>query len=56
MSIPGATTRISPQVRKPLGKLFFAHSDSEGRITEYTTAYNAATRASKEAMHVLSRV
>ena len=38
MSIPGATTRIAPQVRKPLGRISFAHSDSEGEITEFTTA------------------
>ena len=56
MSIPGATTRIAPRVRKPLGRLFFAHSDTEGEISEYTTAYKAAMRSSREAMHVLARV
>ncbi|HTT64830.1 MAG TPA: FAD-dependent oxidoreductase [Bryobacteraceae bacterium] len=56
MSIPGATTRIAPKVRKPLGRLFFAHSDSEGLITEYTTAYRAAMRASQEVMRVLAPV
>jgi len=54
MSIPGATTRIAPRVRKPLGRLFFAHSDTEGDITEYTTAHKAAMRASKEVMAALS--
>ncbi|MFN7996833.1 MAG: FAD-dependent oxidoreductase [Bryobacteraceae bacterium] len=53
MSIPGATTRIAPVVRKPLGKIFFAHSDTEGTITEYTTAYKAAMRSTKEAMAAL---
>jgi hypothetical protein len=48
MSIPGATTRIAPKLRKPLGKLFFAHSDTEGAITEYTTANKAAMRVSRE--------
>lgn len=55
MSIPGATTRIAPKIRKPLGNLFFAHSDSEGGITEYTTAYNAAERASKEVVAALGK-
>jgi hypothetical protein len=54
MSIPGATTRIAPKVRKPLGKLFFAHSETEGAITEYTTAHKAAMRVSQEVMAVLS--
>ncbi len=56
MSIPGATTRIAPKVRKPLGRLFFAHSDTEGTITEYTTAHKAAMRTSKEVMDVLAHV
>jgi hypothetical protein len=54
MSIPGATTRIAPKVRKPLGNIFFAHSDTEGLITEYTTAHKAAMRASREVMAALS--
>jgi hypothetical protein len=56
MSIPGATTRIAPKIRKPLGTIFFAHSDTEGEITEYTTAHKAAMRVSKEVMHVLAPV
>ena len=56
MSIPGATTRIAPKIRKPLGRLFFGHSDSEGLITEYTTAHKAAVRASQEVMGVLARI
>jgi protoporphyrinogen oxidase len=56
MSIPGLTTRIAPRVRKPLGRIFFAHSDTEGEITEYTTAYKAAVRSSKEVMDVLAHI
>jgi protoporphyrinogen oxidase len=56
MSIPGATTRIAPKIRKPLGRIFFAHSDSEGYITEYTTAHKAATRVSQEVKDVLAHV
>ena len=56
MSIPGLTTRIAPRVRQPLGRIFFAHSDTEGYITEYTTAHKAATRAAKEVTDVLAHV
>jgi hypothetical protein len=55
MSTPGATTRIAPKIRKPLGNFFFAHSDSQGHITEYTTAYQAAMRASKEVIAALGK-
>ncbi len=56
MSTPGATTRIAPKIRKPLGNLFFAHSDSEGEITEYTTAHRAAARVTREVKRVLAPV
>ena len=56
MSTPGAATRIRPMLRKPLGNIFFAHSDTEGEITEYTTAYKAAMRSSQEVMHVLAHL
>jgi predicted NAD/FAD-dependent oxidoreductase len=56
MSIPRLTTRIAPKVKQPLGRLYFAHSDTEGYITEYTTAYKAAARASKEVMDVLAHL
>ncbi|HLY16816.1 MAG TPA: FAD-dependent oxidoreductase [Bryobacteraceae bacterium] len=56
MSVPGLTTRVAPRIRKPLGKLFFAHSDVEGGITEYTTAHKAAVRVSREVKSVLARV
>ncbi len=48
LSTPGATTRIAPKVREPLGKLFFAHSDSQGDVTDFSTAHRAAMRASLE--------
>jgi hypothetical protein len=53
LSIPGATTRIAPKLRKPLGKLFFAHWDTEGAITEYTTAHRAV-RVSREGTALVS--
>ncbi|HTQ58519.1 MAG TPA: FAD-dependent oxidoreductase [Bryobacteraceae bacterium] len=56
MSIPGATTRIAPKIRRPLGRIFFAHSDSEGGITEYTTAHQAAMRVTREVQRVLAPV
>jgi hypothetical protein len=56
MSIPGATTRIAPKIRKPMGRIFFGHSDTEGDITEYTTAHKAAMRVSQEVQRVLAPV
>ncbi len=43
-SAPGVLTRIAPKVRQPLGSVFFAHSDSEGGISEYSSALRAADR------------
>lgn len=48
VSAPGVLTRIAPQVRKPMGNLFFAHSDSEGGLTDYSSAMSAADRSTKE--------
>jgi len=47
-SAPGVLTRLAPRIRKPLGKLFFAHSDAEGGVSEYSTAMRAADRATEE--------
>lgn len=49
LAAPGVLTRIAPRIRKPLGSLFFAHSDSEGGISDYAGALRAATRATREA-------
>ena len=55
VSAPGVITRLAPKIRKPQGNLFFAHSDSEGGVTDYSTAYAAADRTSKEVMAALGR-
>ena len=49
-------TLRAPKLRKPMGRIFFAHSDTEGAITEYTTAHKAAVRVSQEVTRVLARV
>jgi protoporphyrinogen oxidase len=51
----GYTTRIAPEIRKPMGGIFFGHSDSEGFISEYSTALKAAERVSKEVMAALGK-
>ncbi len=48
LAAPGVLTRLAPRIRKPLGSIFFAHSDSEGGVSEYSSALKAAQRASKE--------
>jgi hypothetical protein len=53
ISAPGVLTRISPKIRKPCGNIFFAHSDSEGAISEYSTAYASARRTTAEAKAAL---
>ncbi|HEV3254695.1 MAG TPA: FAD-dependent oxidoreductase [Candidatus Acidoferrales bacterium] len=55
ISAPGFTTRVAPEVRKPMGNIFFGHSDSEGYITEYTTALKAANRVAKEVTAALGK-
>ncbi len=55
LSAPGVLTRLSPKIRRPMGSIFFAHSDSEGGISEYSTALKAAERASREVMTALER-
>jgi protoporphyrinogen oxidase len=55
MAAPGVMTRVAPAIRKPLGNIFFAHSDSEGGISEYSTALEAANRSSKEVLAALGK-
>ncbi len=55
VSAPGVLTRVAPRIRKPLGALFFAHSDSEGGISEYSSALKAADRATGEALAYLGK-
>jgi hypothetical protein len=55
VSAPGVTTRLAPKLRKPFGDIFFGHSDSQGGITDYSTAYEAAARTSQEVLAALGR-
>ena len=49
VSAPGVLTKLAPKIRKPMGNIFFAHSDAEGGISEYSSALRAADRATQEA-------
>jgi len=55
VSAPGVLTRIAPKIRKPMGNIFFAHSDSEGGISEYSSAYVAARRVKGEVTQALDK-
>ena len=55
VSAPGVLTRLAPKLRKPFGNIFFAHSDSEGGVTDYSTALKAADRAGKEVIAALGK-
>ena len=55
MSAPGVTTRLAPEIRKPFGRIFFGHSDSEGDVSSYETALEAANRTSREARSALEK-
>ncbi len=55
VSAPGVMTRVAPEVRKPLGNIFFAHSDTEGGISEYSTGLRAAERVTKEVTAALGK-
>lgn len=55
MSAPGVLTKLAPKIRQPLGNIYFAHSDSEGGITETASALRAARRASREALAALGK-
>ena len=55
MSAPGVLTKLAPKIRQPFGNIFFAHSDSEGGITETASALKAARRASREALAALGK-
>jgi protoporphyrinogen/coproporphyrinogen III oxidase len=55
LSAPGVLTRIAPAIRKPMGNIFFAHSDSEGGVSEFSTALRAANRSSGEVLAALGK-
>ena len=49
MATPGTFTQILPSVRKPHGRVFFAHTDSQGPVSSVEGALHAAERAVAEA-------
>lgn len=55
LSAPGVTTRLAPEIRKPVGRILIGHSDSEGDVSSYETALIAANRTSKEARAALQQ-
>jgi protoporphyrinogen oxidase len=55
LSAPGVLTRIAPAIRNPAGNIFLAHSDSEGGISEFSTALRAANRSSSEVLAALGK-
>ena len=48
MSTPGLYRKAQPEVRKPMGRIFFANTDSEGPVSSTNEAISAARRAVKE--------
>ena len=54
LAAPGVLTRIAPRIRRPFGNILFAHSDSEGDVSTYGGALQAANRVSNEAKVVLA--
>jgi protoporphyrinogen oxidase len=53
LAAPGVLTRIAPKIRQPFGNILFAHSDSEGGVSSYGPALEAANRVSGEAKRIL---
>ncbi len=53
LAAPGVMTRLAPKIRQPFGNIFFAHSDSEGGISEYSSALKASERSSHEVLAAL---
>jgi monoamine oxidase len=47
-SLPGNYTRVLPQVRQPMARVFFANTDSEGPVSTTPQGITAALRAVKE--------
>ncbi|HEV2175891.1 MAG TPA: FAD-dependent oxidoreductase [Terriglobia bacterium] len=55
MSAPGVTTRLAPKIRQPFGNVFMAHSDSEGDVSTYESAQQAANRTAAQVMQALKK-
>ncbi len=55
LAAPGVLTRLAPRIQKPFGNIFFAHSDSEGGVSDYAGALAAAERTAREVRAALGR-
>ena len=53
LAAPGVLTQIAPKIRQPFGNILFAHSDSEGGVSSYGPALEAAKRVSGGAKRIL---
>ena len=49
MSLPGNFTQVQPLVRRPMERIFFANTDSEGPVSTTSHGIEAAHRAVREA-------
>jgi phytoene dehydrogenase-like protein len=55
MVTPGNYTRVLPLARKPMERIFFANTDSEGPVSTTSTGIQAAHRAVREFERSLAR-
>jgi len=53
MCTPGLFTKVQPITRRPMDRVFFANTDSEGPESTTSGAIDAAQRAVKQAIHRL---
>ncbi len=54
MSTPGNFTQVQPVVRRPMERIFFANTDSEGPVSATSQGIVAARRAVQEVEHLLA--
>ena len=54
MVTPGNFTKVLPLVRRPMERVFFANTDSEGPVSTTSTGITAARRAVREAQNALA--
>jgi len=54
MVTPGNFTKVLPIVRRPMERIFFANTDSEGPVSTTSTGITAARRAVREAENAMA--
>ena len=54
MTTPGLYTKVQPLLRKPMDRVFFANTDSEGPVSSTTQAIMGARRVAQEVEHRLA--